>query len=618
MTNDDRLQLINDLQNASPLEVTDKLIHIELYDVKSSQEIIDEVYKEFENGGNIKQQVLMPVFLSVADGLMEAFPNSKQLRKKGLTPQRIVNECEAFSYENPDLSVFTSNAYVEYKNSREFTEDYTKNERGEYDRSKIQNQNAMNKYKEKAVKRNNGEKNLVDEYTGEKNITAYRNNADARRNDPTNRFQAQPDHIVPLKEIHNQLAGNCALSDNDIRIIANVDGNLALTSAKINQEKRDSTNSEYVKSFNVNEQTKISMLTKEQEAQKIIEDKTNDAVKKNLTFQGIISSDEKKQKNENFKKENGREPSPDEKAKLYRQTEVKKTMSVYGQVASNAGEQAANYAIGNVVLFAIKPIYYEFKDIFTNGFSKGVGTSSGSEALKIRFNRIKKYMMENVVRFIGDNLIDFIKGFISSLIEGIISMFVGIFKQVLKVVKEGIKVFVQSAKILFGKDSSSMTAAQKGDAIVKILGGTVIALAGIGIEALLNKIGIGDPWSIVLSTMMSGIASAIFMYLLDKIDLFSVKAEQRYQRIKEIFDERIEDIEQARKAFNIQSIEVLKKQRIQFDNISSNIKNALAQNDIASVNDALYSMANFYNVNLPYKSTQEFVSYFDKKGALEI
>ena len=100
--------------------------------------------------------------------------------------------------------------------------------------------------------------------------------------------------------------------------------------------------------------------------------------------------------------------------------------------------------------------------------------------------------------------------------------------------------------------------------------------------------------------------------------MFSAKAEQRYQRIKEIFDERIEDIEQAREAFNIQSIEVLKKQRIQFDNISSNVKNALAQNDIASVNDALYSMANFYKVNLPYKSTEEFVCYFDEKGVLEI
>ncbi len=33
-----------------------------------------------------------------------------------------------------------------------------------------------------------------------------------------------------------------------------------------------------------------------------------------------------------------------------------------------------------------------------------------------------------------------------------------------------------------------MTPAQKGDAIIKLIGGSVVAIAGIGIEALLAKI----------------------------------------------------------------------------------------------------------------------------------
>lgn len=179
-----------------------------------------------------------------------------------------------------------------------------------------------------------------------------------------------------------------------------------------------------------------------------------------------------------------------------------------------AAKQAADYAVGNVILFVVKPIYYEMKDIFKNGMQEGVGASSITEALKIRFGRIKTYMLNHAGEFIGDNISEFIKGFISSLVECSISLFVGVFKQVLKVIKEGIKIFVQSAKILFGKESENMTAAQKGDAIIKLIGGSVIAIAGIGIESLLNKIGIGEPWSIVLSTMLSGIASALFMYLL--------------------------------------------------------------------------------------------------------
>ena len=114
----------------------------------------------------------------------------------------------------------------------------------------------------------------------------------------------------------------------------------------------------------------------------------------------------------------------------------------------------------------------------------------------------KKLYASTCEKFIGDNIGEFIKGFITSLTECIINLFVGVFKQVLKILKEGIKIFAQSAKILFGKESEQMTPAQKGDAIIKLIGGSVVAIAGIGIEALLAKIGIGEPWSVILSTML--------------------------------------------------------------------------------------------------------------------
>ena len=571
MNSEERLRQIRDLQNASPLEITDKLIKMELYDAKSSQEIIDEVYEEFQNGGNMKKQVLMPVFLSVADGLLEALPNTAELRRKGLTASRIVQDCESFTYINVEPSVHTSDGYIEHKNisDAEFQKAIVQPS-SSYNRSSYEDKAAMEDYKQKQFGDN---KVAIDEYTGKRNIYKEQKNPDLRMKDPTHRQQAQPDHIVPLKEIHSRISGTINLSDEDIKKIGNLEGNLALTSARINQQKKEKSNIELIASKRengqyLNIQTEISMAKAQANAEvKIV---------------------------------------------------LKTTEIMVNKVKDNATEQATNNAIGNVLMFAIKPIYYEVKDIFSNGLTRGVRAASRAEALKIRFMRVKNYIVENVMQFIGDNLIDFIKGLISSLIEGIISLFVGILKQILKVIKEGIKVFVQSAKILFGKESASMTAAQKGDAIINILGGTVIALAGIGIEALLNKIGIGEPWSVVISTMLSGIASALFMYLLDKIDLFSVKAEQRYLRIKDIFDERITDIEQAKAEFNFQAIEALKKQRMNFENINSSIESAFNRNDMEGVNKALYSMADFFKFELPYRSTQEFVKYFDEKAVLEI
>ena len=240
------------------------------------------------------------------------------------------------------------------------------------------------------------------------------------------------------------------------------------------------------------------------------------------------------------------------------------------------------------------------------------------EALKIRFGRVKHHVLTHAKGFLGDNVWEFVKGFVSSLIEGIVSLFVGVFKQILKVIKEGIKIFVQSAKVLFGEDSKEMTPAQKGDAIIKIIGGSVLAISGVAVESLLNKIGIGEPWSVVLATMISGIASALFMYVLDKADIFSTKAEKRRDRIIEIFDERIKDINEAAKTCNIVAIETFKRQREQFEEINEEIEEALKTKDAAAINEGLYRMADFMNVDLPYSNTDEFCDYMDSDDAISL
>lgn len=59
---------------------------------------------------------------------------------------------------------------------------------------------------------------------------------------------------MPLKQIHDQLKGNYALTDEDIKTLANNDTNFALTSARINRGagasgqggKFDMTNTEFV------------------------------------------------------------------------------------------------------------------------------------------------------------------------------------------------------------------------------------------------------------------------------------------------------------------------------------------------------------------------------------
>lgn len=590
----ERERLLEELKNASPLDATRYLQEFELYDKKSSQEIIDEVYREFESGMHMTESVVKPVFLSIIDGLLEATSTGRAARKKGLTASRVLQECEDFNYEESQQNITSVNGYTEYKNINENTK-VNSNMTQVYHRDNYEDKDAMNNYKKERVI---GEKTLVDEYTGKKNLYLEKNNPNLNYNDETHRKQAQPDHIVPLKQIHEQFKGNYALDDADIKKIANSDSNLAVTSAGINQVKLHKTNEEYIqymkdKGNPVDIATKKNMLKLQKEAEKAINNEANKAILNNLMRKGNVP---------NAKNDSG---------ETIKQKQIDKSNEIYGNTKEIAIEQNKDYAIGNVILFIVKPLYYEIKDIFANGMLEGVGASTTFQALKFRFTRIKNNVVKNAAGFLGDNLLDFIKGFISSFIEGIISLFVGVFKQVLKIIKEGIKIFVKSAKILFGKESKEMSASEKGDAIIKLLGGGIIAIAGVGIESLINKIGIGEPWSVVIATMLSGIASALFMYILEKADLFSVKAEKRYKRIEEIFTERINEINSAAEEFDMVAIDMLVKQREEFESASAQINSALNSNDLDNVNDGLYKLAKLFKVDLEYSNTEEFVEYFN-------
>ena len=638
---EERKKAIEELEYASPLEISRLLQEMELYDEKTSQEVLDEVHEKFDSAEHLEDEVLKPVFMSVIDGLLEATSGGRAARKKGLTASRVVEECTSFSYDDLGDNHTNVNGYTEYKNINHDEIEYqvqlekwkkdgkngdrpqyngsvNSNSTQEYVRSNLEDSSAMNDYKEK---QRHGEKKIKDEYTGKDNLYVSQNNMPDNYNDETHRKQAQPDHIVPLKQLHEQYKHNYALDDSDLKRIANSESNLAITSAEINQVKRDMTNKQYIEWMDehgkpLDENTKKIMLQKQKEATKSIESDVNKTVAKNLVGKGQV--DEKAMKNavNEFKENNGQAPTEEQRNQIEQNLIKKKTNEIRGTAVKNAAGQAKDYAVGNLILFIVKPIYYEISDIFKNGLKEGVGADSGSQALGIRFTRVKKYVMTHAKAFFGDSILDFVKGFVSSLIEGIISLFVGMLKQVLKILKEGVKILVGSVQILFGKNAKAMSPAQKGDAIIKLIGGSVIAISGVALESLLNKIGIGEPWSVVLSTMLSGIASALFMYILNKADLFSTKAEKRYERVKEIFDERIKDVQEATELFDRVALETMKEQRLQFESIQEEINTGLESNDIDSINTGLYKLADFMKVDLPYSNTKEFCDYMDSEEVL--
>lgn len=594
-----REQIVAQLsQEISPAELSLLLQQLEVSDKKDTIILLEQLNEEFASNGGLEEDILVPVVCSIVDGFLECSKATRKLRRKGITASRIVQECKAFSYPTPGDSMIIQDAYTEYKSIAERTkEDFEKHGQGKvYGRSSVEDKTKMNKYKEEIFANNGGKINATDEYRMTKNIYKSQARPDARRNiqDYKHSHQAVVDHIIPLKVIYEKLKGNYALTDSDIKEIANISGNYALTSAEINSGVGASskggkfvwTPEEFVRrqeererkglpNLGLTKEQKRNILRKGKEARKAIDKSANQHIANNLI-------------------------NPEIAPEILKKTSM------------NAASQAGDVVIGNIILFAIKPLYYELSDIIKHGMQEGVEATSTIEALKIRMTRLKNYVFDRIIPLVEDNLKAFVVSFISSLIEGIISLFVGIFKQVLKLAKEGLKICAQSVNIIFGKDSAQLSPAEKGDAIIKLIGGSVIAMCGIGIEAWMNSMGIPDPMSTILSTMLSGIASVLFMVLLDRLDLFSVKAQKRHERIEEIFAIRIAEIKLVNDTLNTQVIEVLAKSQMCFNDIKESMCNSLKNNDMDSLFTECKKMAKFYKTELPFSTIEEGVDYIDR------
>lgn len=587
---------IEELKNASPLQIPSLIKDIELHDQETAFELYDKISAQFAKEDLI-DNIVNPSICTIIDGILALPCFHGASRKVGLSAQRVMNECRNFNYD-AKLSFLMPDTQVESRNYSEDAERWKEENRNYYDRSRYENTSEMNRYKNERIKENGGRVNMEDEYRMTKDISGTRAGQDKRRNDPKYEHVAETDHIIPLKTIYTELQSNSGLSDEDIRRIANQDYNFAVTGRMINNPKRDMSNSEFIAKqdklkaegkpyVELSEEQRANMIQMEKDAQKAANNKINDTVLKNLSGRGRADRESINEAVSQREAELGRKLSRAEKEQITKDLAVKKTQEIYGNIGKDAARHGLMYAMGNAILLVIKPLYYELKDGFVNGFLSGVNAKSGIEAFKIRFSRIRDYVwsqLTSIKSYLG-SFMDFLKNFISSLIESLLNMFVGLFKQLIRVVKEGIKIVMQSFSVLFGENAKNTTANEKGDAIIKIIGGSIVALLGIALDAVLKDL----PENIrgIVSTLLSGLAGILVFYALDKADLFNAKAERRHKRIREVFDMRIQEIDERTAAMTEASCEAMREANIKINLFLHNISEASIKKDYLLIDSSI-------------------------------
>ena len=547
-------EMLNDLSNTSPLMMSKKLIEYELYDQQDSLDILNSIFQEYESRDNIIDNLVNPMLLSLADGLVKHPKLNGTFRKTDITPLKLVKEVNTFTYEQHstkdiDNNVFLTQAEKTYYNNEKLGVDkdgkkYNKN----YHRNEIYDIKSRNKTRE--------EKGLEkDEVIGK-----------------------DMDHVNPINHLRQKYQNNPYLYRDDIVKLVGMRENEEYINSSLNRSKGDKTWSEYIASRPKNENGDI------------LDNKGNILLTKN---------------------------EQEQKIKLQEETTRAQNIESAKMMTKNIGLKG----LGDIIILLLKPIWFEIKDMFKNGILYGFDTNDKIEAFLLRLKRVTKFINDNILNTLGDTLKDVLGNFIPMLISSLAKIVPEMFNKITQVISDGFMAIKEAFKIMM-KPDSEVSQAQKADAITKIIASAVVPILIFSFEeTVLTSLKFLDKTPLeflkdVAMIILSGLATTLVVWLLDQIDLFSVKGEKRLARVKEIFELRIETIKKNTDIFEKTSIEILAKQKLQFKNIIANMNVAIDNNQ--NINQSVYELANFMQIDLKVKSTDEFLNLISNSKNLII
>jgi hypothetical protein len=216
--------------------------------------------------------------------------------------------------------------------------------------------------------------------------------------------------------------------------------------------------------------------------------------------------------------------------------------------ATEAGKMGLQQSIGLLLTEFFSASFDEISDSYKNGFRDSLENQKFFDALKMRLGRIA----ERVAARWKDALIAFkegaISGFLSNLVTMLINMLVTTGKRIVRVIREGFMSILKALKMaLF--PPTGMTRAEAGDAALKLLATGITVSLGILAEEVVEKsvtafltanmpplAPLASTVSAVLVGAITGIATALVVSALDKLDLFGVQDQRKHTAILKELD----------------------------------------------------------------------------------
>ena len=618
-----------DLKKISPLALPDYLCKCEFYDKTRAFEILEQAEREFKDKGGIASSLfdttLHAVVNSVGLCLLRKFHNETYRKVvKSKSTDFSMYAKNAFTFEYPETVVSSASSPKYAVDSLE--QDILRRNMSHYPGDGTAPQLDMAHY--------DGGKNYRDKSSAKEYLerqssdgkTVRGMNGDSlsiHKKDIQDRSQrAEADHIIPLQTIHNErkyfieryvdLDKKDANGRTVLQQIVNDDKNFQVLSGDKNASKGGGlTNLRYIEYLDRIE--KASVIKRKMETASPAEKEKLQEEMKELHLS-------KTQKDAARMMANEENLSPEESKALnkYRLTDKEKEQLSQNQKEAEAYLQkeflkqgtgtVLMEQIGKIIEIIVGPIGFELRDSIKNGITYGFEDCNLFEAFCKRLWRALQYTFSRL----GDLLKNFVKDLakmISTFFLAACKALQSFFGKFFDLALGGISVIIDAIEILLG----SGTAKQKGDAILKVIVGFATGILGqFVIDALLESLGLPDPFSDIAAAIISATISALVMNLFDKLNLFGIKRELRIQRIEELFALRKQEILEASYRFEKNATEAIIRHRVAMENLRMSLDEALAAKDFSLIDDTLDDICEMFGVDVPYQSPAEFIQLLQK------
>lgn len=221
--------------------------------------------------------------------------------------------------------------------------------------------------------------------------------------------------------------------------------------------------------------------------------------------------------------------------------------------AAEAGKMGLQQSVGLLLTEFLTASFDEILDVYKRGMRANTHSATFFEALRGRLARIAERVAAKWKDAVGAFKDGAISGFLSNLVTMLINMLVTTGKRVVRVIREGFMAILKALKLaLF--PPKGMTRAQAGDAALKLLATGLTTSLGIMAEEVVEKTiaaffathlpmlaPVAAPVATVLVATMTGIASALLVYWLERLDVFGVRKQREHTAILAELDRAIAD-----------------------------------------------------------------------------